>query len=114
MSDGDDIRGNHVGRTSLLGLLIPHAPRLDQVAYMATMIADFGIIAHYWLDFVFLYVILAFYWRRRGRLDLMAATLVQTVRDYLESSCQLVQRACVSSTLSIPRYEITPTALRLI
>lgn len=47
MSDGDDIRGDHVRRTSLLGLLITHAPRFDQVADMATMIADFGIVAHF-------------------------------------------------------------------
>lgn len=47
MIDGDDIRGDHVGWTSLLGLLIPHAPRLDQIAYMATLIADFGIVAHF-------------------------------------------------------------------
>lgn len=47
MSDGDDIRGDHVRRTSLLGLLITHAPRFDQVADMTTMIADFGIVAHF-------------------------------------------------------------------
>lgn len=60
MSERDDIRGDHVGRTSLLGLLIAHAPRFDQVAYMPTMIADLGVVAH-------------FDWRRRGRLDSMAA-----------------------------------------
>lgn len=43
-----------------MGLLITHAPRFDQVAYMPTMIADFGIVAH-------------FHRRRRGRLDSMAA-----------------------------------------
>lgn len=46
MTDGDDIHGDHIGWTSMLGLLIPHAPRLDQVAYMPTLIADFGIVAH--------------------------------------------------------------------
>lgn len=52
MIDGDDIRGDHVRRTSLLGLLIPHAPRLDQIAYMATVIADFGIVAHFYCGFL--------------------------------------------------------------
>lgn len=47
MIDGDDIRGDHIGWTSVLGLLIPHAPRLNQVAYMPTLIADFGIVAHF-------------------------------------------------------------------
>lgn len=62
MSDGDDIRGDHVGRTSLLGLLITYTPRLDQIAYMATMIADFGVVAH-------------FTGGGEERLDLMAAIL---------------------------------------
>lgn len=95
MSDGDDIRGDHVGRTSLLGLLIPHAPRLDQIADMATMIADFGIVAHYWLGFGCDFGFLLAEERETG-FDGGNSSIG------LESSCP---RACVSSTLSIRRYE---------
>lgn len=41
-----DLRGDHVGRASLLRLLISYTPCLDQVAYMSTLVAHFGIVAH--------------------------------------------------------------------